>query len=181
MTKGKIIATILIGICLGIGLYTINVARAKYRRSTNPQQLTLPYGMEVTSCAKGIRVLKAEVVKAGTPSATVEVQIENLSDFGIVAVAMDASKNGESYTVTLRSSFKETKPTVVIKPHETGSLNMQLFFGDVPLRIGSVFYENGTEEGCASSLKTLREVRESENSKGALHETNPPNSNPSHR
>jgi len=162
MTKKGIVSTILAGMCLAVIVYTISIARVRYRASATSQQQILPYGNEVTSCAKGIRVVKAEVVNAGTRSATVEVQIENLSELGIVAVALDAHKNGESYTVTLRSSFKGAKPEVVIKPHETDSLSMQLVFGDVPLQIGSVFYEDGTEEGCVSSLKTLHEVKESE-------------------
>jgi len=127
-------------------------------------------------------VVKAEVVNAGTSNATVEVQIENVSDLGITAVSLEATNDRASYTVTLRSSFKEDRPIIVVKPHQTDTLIMGLVFGDVPLQIGGVFYEDGTEEGCTSSLKTLHEVRDTEKSKKeSSNEANPHNPLPSSR
>ena len=181
MTRKRIIAPILLGVCLAIGMYTLNFARAK-RQSPIPPQTTLPvpFTQQITSCAKGVRVVKAEVVNAGTPNATVEVQIENVSDLGIIAISVEATNGIETYTVAHHPSFKEDKPTVVIKPHEIDNLNMSLHLGDVPLQIGGVFYEDGTEEGCASSLKTLHEVKEAEKSKKeSSHETNPHSPDPS--
>ena len=181
MTRKRIIAPILLGVCLAIGMYTLNFARAK-RQSPIPPQTTqpVPFTQQITSCAKGVRVVKAEVIDVGTPNETIEVQIENVSNLGIIAVSLEATKGSESYTTTLRTSFKEDKPMVVIKPHQTGKLNMSRLFGDVPLQIGGVFYEDGTEEGCASSLKTLHEVRDTEKSKKeSSSEANPHKSSPS--
>jgi hypothetical protein len=175
MTRKKIIAPILLGVCLAIGMYTLIIARAK-RQSPKPPLTTqtVPFTPEITSCAKGVRVVKAEVTDAGTPDATVKVQIENVSDLGITAVSLEATNGRASYTVTLRSSFKEDKPIIVIKPHQTDNLIMGLVFGDVPLQIGGVFYEDGTEEGCTSSLKTLHELIEAAKSKKeSSNETNP--------
>ena len=59
-----------------------------------------------------------------------------------------------SYTTTLRSSFKEDKPEVVLKPYDIGNLSMSMPFGNVPLKIGGVMYDDGSEDGCVSSLKT---------------------------
>ena len=167
MNRKIVISSLMLGACLAVGVYTLNVARAKYRRPIpiTPQRLALPYGQEVTSCVEDIRVVKAEVINAQTPSETIEVQIENVSQLGILAVSLEATNGSESYTTTLRGSFKEDKPIVVIKSHGTGKLSMSLPFGDVPLRIGGVFYEDGTEQGCDSSLKTLHEIKENEKSK----------------
>ena len=174
MTRKRIIAPILLCVCLAIGMYTLN-SRAM-RQSPIPPQTTqaIPFTREVTSCAKGVRVVNAEVTNAGTPNATVEVQIENVSSLGIIAVSLDATNGCESYTTTLRSSFKEDRPIIVVKPHQTDTLIMGLVFGDVPLQIGGVFYEDGTEEGCTSSLKTLHELIEAAKSKKeSSNEANP--------
>src|SRR5882724_3135208 len=161
MTPKRVVAPILLGAFLAVGVYALNFGRARYQRPGSPQTTqTVPFTQPITSCSKGVRVVKAEVTDAGTPDATVKVQIENLSDLGITAVSLEATNGRASYTVTLRSSFKEDRPIIVIKPHQTDTLIMGLVFGDVPLQIGGVFYENGTEEGCASSLKTLHELME---------------------
>jgi len=106
--------------------------------------------------------------------ASVYVEVANISTLGIVAVSLETTKDGASYTTTLRGSFKGDKPEIVIKPNQTAIMNMSLVFGDVPLRIGGVFYEDGSEDGCATSLKTLHDVKESEVKKESSNETNHP-------
>jgi len=166
MTPKRVVAPILLGAFLAVGVYALNFGRARYQRPGSPQSTqTVPFTQPITSCAKGVRVVKAEVTHAGTPDARVDVQIENLSDLGITAVSLEATGDRASYTVTHQSSFKEDRPIIVIKPHETDNLIMGLVFGEVPLQIGAVFYGDGTEEGCASSLKALHEVIETAKSK----------------
>lgn len=165
MNRKLTIVSILIGVCLAVGVYTLNFARAKQNPAAYQSKQTVPYTQQVTSCSKDILVVKAEVVDSGTPNPTIEVQVKNLSNLGIVAISLEATNGSESYTTTLRGSFKIDEPQVVIKPHERGNLSMSSPFGYVPLQIGGVFYEDGTEDGCASSLKTLHEIKESEKQK----------------
>lgn len=175
MTRKIIAAPLLLGACLAVGLYTLNFARARYQRAVSPQtRQTVPFTKEITSCVKGVRVVKAEIVYAGTPDARVEVEIENVSNLGIVAVSLEATKCPESYMTTFGPSYREDKLIVVMKPHETQILNIPQNFADVPLQLGAAIYEDETEEGCASSLKTLHELKEAEKSKKeSSHETSP--------
>ena len=173
MNRKTLILPVLVGVCLAVGVYTLKSTRARQNTATDQSKQPVLYTQGVTSCAKDIRVIKAEVIDVGTPSSRIEVQVENLSDRGIIAISLEATNGISSYTTTKRSSFKKGMPVVVIKPHETETLTMTSPFGDVPLQIGGVLYQDGTEEGCTSSLKTLHEVKESEEKKEPLNEKNP--------
>ena len=165
MTRKRIVASLLLGACLAVGVYTLNFARASSQTPVSSQtKQTVPFTQEITSCVKGVRVVKADVRYPETPDAAVEVEIENVSNLGIVAVSMESIKCPESYTTTLRSSFTSKEPIVVIAPHKTATLttSRSSVFPDVPLRLGSVIYADGTEEGCEDSLKTLHQVKEHE-------------------
>ena len=172
MIGKKYIASALLGICLGVGLYTLNLARGK-KSPTPPIEQIANYPLPVTSCVRQIKVTKAEITDAGKPTEAINVQVENLSDLGIIAISLEATNGSESYTTTLRSSFKKDIPSVVIKPHDIGTLNMTSPFGNVPLQIGGVLYDDGSEDGCISSLKTLHEVKDSEKKKEPPNEASP--------
>lgn len=152
--KGHILA-ILVGVCLGVGLFVITVAQAWPLKNSSRQQGAIT--PEVVSCVKTIRVVKRTINDAGTPHASVVVKVENMSDLGIIAVSLESKHGKDTYTV-LASTFEADEPTALIKPHETFSLTMALSstVPNVPLQIGSVIYLDGTEDGCESSLKTMR-------------------------
>jgi hypothetical protein len=180
MNRKLTFISILVGVCLAVGVYTLNFARGKKPSIPQTKQIA-NYPSEVTSCAKQIKVIKAEIIDGGTSDEVINVQVENLSDLGIIAVSLEATRGRSSYITTLRSSFKEDKPQVVIKPHDIGNLTMTSPFGVVPLQIGGVMYDDGTEDGCVSSLKTLHEVKDSEKKKEPLNETNTPSPNSRNR
>jgi hypothetical protein len=141
-------------------------AKRSSQSSIQGQQISTP--PEVTSCAKGIRVVKVEILRPGSPDASVAAEIENLSDAGVVAVAMEATTPREAYMVSRTSSLTEGKPAVVLENHRTMILEMPLtnIFPDAQLKIGGVFYADGREEGCGSALETMREYRDEEKKKG---------------
>jgi len=159
MSKYKrYILAILVGVGIGVSLYLIPFTKAwPVNQISSQPRATITSAPEVVSCVKTIRVIETTIKDVGTPHATVTVEVENTSDLGIIAVSLESTKGKDTYTV-LTSTFEADEPTPVIKPHETHTLSMGLsnVFSEVPLKIGSVVYVDGTEEGCESSLKTMR-------------------------
>ena len=178
MARKRLLIYSLLGICLGIGMYTLNLGRTRNSNISQTKQIAV-YPSQVTSCTKQIKVIKAEIIDAGTTNEVINVQVENLSNLGVIAISLEATNGRESYTTTLRSSFRKDVPTVVIKPHDIGTLDMSSPFGNVPLQIGGVLYDDGSEDGCDTSLKTLHEVKDSEKNKEPLNETSSPHVAPS--
>lgn len=149
---------ILVGVCLGVGLYAISIAKAwPMNQDSTGQTVTHKSPPEVVSCAKNIRVIKRTINDVGTPHARVTVEVENTSDLEIIAVSLESKKGKETFTV-LASTFEADEPMPLIKPHETFTLTMGLsnVSPNVPLQIGSVMYLDGTEDGCEPSLKAMR-------------------------
>ncbi|HSS19010.1 MAG TPA: hypothetical protein VLL54_02955 [Pyrinomonadaceae bacterium] len=95
------------------------------------------------------------------------VHLENLTDLGVIAVSIESEKDDESYATIPQVPFKTANQIALIKPHEILPISIGLgsIFDGEPLRLGSVMYSDGTEEGCSSSLKTLNEVKDRENTK----------------
>jgi hypothetical protein len=160
---------LLIGVILGIIGFSINsVARRYAKTDPSPQRQVATYVPEILSCSKNIRVTNTEIANAGTPDASLMVQVENTTNVGIIAIQIESVNDREAFETTLRTSFdNDQPPTVVIKPHEVGTLIASLnnILAGVPLRIGGVMYEDGTEEGCERGLGTLHQVRDHDKSK----------------
>lgn len=153
------ILALIVGVCIGAGLYVIGVAKA-WPLNHGSRQKVIASAPEVVSCVETIKVTKRTIKNAGTSHATVEVEVENTSDLGITAVSLESKKGKDTFTV-LASSFEADEPTALIKPRETFTLTMGLsnVFPNVPLQIGSVMYLDGTEEGCESSRKLMRDSK----------------------
>ena len=157
----RYLVAILVGVCIGTGLYVITIAKAWPQKQNSPRQkVVVKSAPEIVSCVKSIRVLKRTIKDVGTPHASAAVEVENMSDLGIIAISLESKKGKDTYTVRT-NTFGADEPTVVIKPHETYTLKMELsnIFPNEPLQIGSVMYVDGTEEGCEVSLKAMRESK----------------------
>jgi len=156
---------ILFGILIAAGLYSFNSVRAKIRKQEAKQQAPASVP-KVLSCVKGIQIVRSEIENAGRPDASLAVEVKNITETGIVAIAMESTNGKEAYTVTLRSSF-QGNPRAVIESRETGTLRMEVgnIFPNALLRIGGVIYSDGTEEGCGSSLQTLHELKKEDEKK----------------
>jgi hypothetical protein len=156
---------ILLGMSIGIALFTIGYARTKHAKQDPPQQKELITSVpEIISCVKNIKVINKEIKNAGRPDATIEVEVENTCDLGIIAISLESAKGRETYGV-LSSTFEADEPIAIIKPHDTYILTIAAsnVFPDVPLQIGSIMYIDGTAEGCSTSLKNMRDSK-------AMHE-----------
>lgn len=152
---------IFLGVSIGIALYGITSGWTKHvsqNPSTQKEKATLI--PEVVSCVKNIRVVKAEIQNPQTEDATIVVQVENTSELGIIAISLESGKGGKGYAV-LESTFEADEPIVIIEPHATRILTMEVnnIHPRAPLQIGSVMYVDGTEEGCDSSIKRMHETK----------------------
>lgn len=181
MNRKKIVAPILIGACLAVALFAIKTVRGKYHQEPQEPQGTKLVAPEITSCVKGVRVIKVDVTDYGM----VLLQVENLTDLGVIAVSFESEKDGETHTTIPHTPFKQTEQKeqiILIKPRDTTSVSIgqgSIFTG-VPLNLGSVVYSDGTEEGCSSSLETLHEVKERPNQEPP-NEKDPPKPHPDSR
>jgi hypothetical protein len=156
---------ILFGLLIGLTVFVASSARAKRAQQDITQKKgSIASVPEIASCVSNIRVVKTEITNAESPDAYLTIEVENTSDVGITAIAIETAKGPGKYQV-IRSGFGADKePLIVIKPHGTNTLIMAVtnVYRGVPLLIGSVMYADGTEEGCGSSLKTVHQVKERE-------------------
>lgn len=166
-THRQYVLAVTLGVSIGLALYAISYAQIQHANQDPPRKKEVITSVpEVVSCVKNIKVLNKGFKDAGSPGATIAVEVENTSEVDIIAISMESIKGKESYGV-LTSSFEADEPLAVIKPHSTATLTMEVanVFTHVPLQIGSVMYADGTQEGCASSLKNMRDSK-------AMHEAN---------
>ena len=167
-TRKQNLFFIVLGALIALAAFVISSGRAK-QPAKAPQQNR----GSVTSVPKVVCDLTNIIVKEvsirneGAPEATVVVKVENNSEIGIVAIGMESTNGEESSGVSLRSSFEgDREPTIVIKPHEVGVLEMPLanVFPDAGVEIGSVIYADGTEKGEARQLKIFHDLKNHEKS-----------------
>jgi hypothetical protein len=153
---------ILLGVSIGIAVFSItSVGRRRAQQDPSPQsKQKIASVPEIVSCVRNIRVAKAEITNAESPDAYLAIEVENTSDVGIIAISLESGREGEAYT-ELEESFGADEPIVIIEPHVTHNLGMPVanILPHMPLRIGSVMYANGTEEGCDLSLKLTHQLK----------------------
>jgi hypothetical protein len=154
---------IILGMVVAVAAFIANSGRAKQevaqRREANT---SVP---SVVSNFPNLKVQKVAIRNAGTPNATIVVEVENTAEIGIIAITLESKKEGQAFIVSLRTSFEgDGEPRVVIKPHEVGKLEIAVTntFSDVPLEIGSVMYADGSEAGDPESLETMHKVKDHE-------------------
>jgi len=152
---------ILAGVVLSLTFFFGVSGRSKSAKpEPNQKKEVIEVLPEIISCVPSIRIVKAEIKNAKKENAAVEIEIENMSEIGLVAISLDSTKGGVSYSQT-KSTFDSDSPLVIAEPHKTVTLKMEVsnLFPGVPLRIGSVMFANGEEEGCEASIKEMRETR----------------------
>ncbi|HJR07720.1 MAG TPA: hypothetical protein VJ842_10700 [Pyrinomonadaceae bacterium] len=174
-THKQYVLAVTLGVSIGLALYAISYAQIQHANQDSPQKKEVVTSVpEVVSCVKNIKVLNKGFKDAGSPSATITVEVENTSEVDIIAISMESIKGKESYGV-LTSSFESDEQLAVIKPHSTATLTMEVSnaFPHVPLQIGSVMYADGTQEGCASSLKNMRDSKAMHEAKKAERKGSP--------
>ena len=153
---------ILLGILLGLSVFVLGNMHAKrVGQASNQEKEIITSVPKIVSCAKSIKVLRGEMKNAKNPDATIAVEVENTNDIAVVAISLESVKKaGEVYSV-LKHSFGTAEPTVIMNPHATATLRIEVanINPHAPLRIGSVMFADGSEEGCKSSLESMHESK----------------------
>jgi hypothetical protein len=167
---------IFLGILLGLSVFVLgNMHSKRAGQESNQEKEIITSVPKIVSCAKSIKVLRGELKNAKNPDGTIAVEVENTNDIGVIAISLESVKKaGEVYSV-LRHSFGTDQPIIIINPHATGTLKIEItnINPHAPLRIGSVMFADGSEEGCKSSIESMHEskrehekIKADENKKG---------------
>ncbi|HMG75893.1 MAG TPA: hypothetical protein VK582_20500 [Pyrinomonadaceae bacterium] len=139
---------------ISAGAFSAKRQQPKKQWPKEPSVTSMP---PVFSKVKKLEVIKAWIVNPGTPAAGVRVEIRNNSDQDVMAVDLACGEGG----VTKNGLEDEEHPIVVIKPHDTTTVEMnfgEMTFG-APLVVGGVIYGDGTEDGDEASLKPMHIMR----------------------
>lgn len=160
----KFAGPVVVGICLGFVIwfgYLRPVTGASQEPSKRPLLKKLP---PIKNCVDHIKIINAELKMQGDLQVA-SIEVENEAYIGIVSISLEQAvyRGKQSYVPT---GFSPNKPPMIII--EPGA-RITLVLGNLesrPLRIGGAMFSDGTEEGCESSLKDMRELKESNTKKG---------------
>jgi len=158
MRKYIMTATVAIGICVGFTIWFISFAQPSNASQETPKQTMLSKLPPIKNCVEHVKLVKAELVMQGESQAAA-LELENTAYVGIVSISLDQTANKTTNGVT-RSGFTPDKPPIVIiAPGEKQTITFGNLDGNSPLRIGAAIFSDGTEEGCAGSLRTIHAVK----------------------
>jgi hypothetical protein len=142
----------------------VAVSSSKKQEPLKPAHITsLP---SITSCTSSITVENAYLLHPESEGGELVLQLRNNSDIAVIEVSIESnSKTDHSEFSNITHSFEDDKPTVLIEPHGAGNFTMGIakIRPDGVVKVGSVTFINGKEEGCKRSLKSLHETK-------AMHE-----------
>jgi len=94
------------------------------------------------------------------------LEVENEAYVGVISISVEQLVNREKHS-TVESGFTPDQPPLtVIRPSETKTITLGNLGAKAPIRIGGVIFADGTEEGCGSSLKSMRELKDFHMNKG---------------
>lgn len=166
-TNKKIVMFIACGVCIGLVIWFTLLGRetrASQEKASKRQVLSaMP---EIKSCVEHIEVVKGQLKTRSNGSQVAILELENKAYVGVTAVSVETTVGREKHTVT-RSGFSPDKaPLIIIPPQERATIELSNLSANSPIRIASVMFTDGTEEGCEQSLKTMRLVKERDTKKG---------------
>lgn len=156
-----------LGICLGVSLWFGYFGKATHasQEPKTPKRPFLSKLPPIKSCVEHLKLVKAELVTRGQ-SQVATLELENLAYIGVTAFSVDTIV-GKTNSAVMRSAFSPDKePLIVIPPGEKITISIGNLSENSRIRIASVMFSDGTEEGCGSSLKTMREIKNRDMKKG---------------
>lgn len=165
MTK-KFMGCIAVGVCLGVvGWFALLRPTTGASQEKAPKRPFLAELPKIKNCTQHIKVVKAELVSQGD-SQVAALELENEAYIGVVSISIDHIVDKMKHGV-MESGFTPDKPPmIVIAPGERKTITIGNLGANSPIRIGAVMFSDGTEEGCSSSLKTMRELKDFHTRKG---------------
>jgi hypothetical protein len=160
-TRKQYVLAVLLGMSTGLALYAVSYAQTGHVNQAPPSQKERVTSVpEVTSCVKNIKVINRKLIDDVTFSESLEVEVENTGEIGIIAILIETSNGRETYG-EMPSTFEDDEPAAIIEPQARYTLTMAAnnIKPHGPFQIGSVAYIDGTEEGCEEALKTMRGLK----------------------
>ena len=163
--RKRITGSIMIGICIGLVSWFAVSVRMRASQDKGIKRPILTVLPEIQSCVNHLRVVKAELRTDENGDQTVAIELENNAYVDITAVAIETRKGSEKYEVTESGFSSDNEPLIIIPSHKRRTFQIGNLYVNVPVRIGSVMYADGEEEGCGSSLKTLHYTKDRDTKK----------------
>ena len=164
-TYKKTVIFLALGVCIGLVVwFTLlgSATRASQEKSNRPALSKLP---EIKSCVEHVKLVKAELVNQGNSQVAV-LELENQAYVGVISISVETIVDKDKHSVVWSAFSPDKPPLIIIPPQEKGTIQIGNLAANSPIRIGSVMFSDGTEEGCASSVKTMREMKDHDTKKG---------------
>lgn len=158
----KTLMLIVIGVSIGFAIWLGFLGGARGASQEKPKRPALSKLPPIKSCVEHIKLVKAELINQGD-SQVASLELENQAYVGVISISLETIVDKAKYGV-LESGFSPDKPpAIVIAPGERKTITIGNLGPDSPIRIGAVTFADGTEEGCESSLKRMREMKDHDN------------------
>lgn len=155
----KVMALVAVGVCVGVvawfALLRPATGASQEKTQKRPVLTELP---KIKNCTQHIKVVKAELLMWGDHQVAA-LELENEAYIGVISVSLDHISDKMKYAVVESGFTPDKPPMIVIPPGERKTITIGNLGANSPIRIGGVMFSDGTEEGCESSLKTMRESK----------------------
>jgi hypothetical protein len=162
-THKRIVMFVGIGVCLGLVLWFGFLAKSI--RAYQAGTARLSKAPRIESCVQHVTLVKAELVNRGAHQ-EVELELRNDAYIGIVALAIETTVGKEQHKVIASGFSPDQPPVVILQPQGMKKFSIGNLSQDSPIKIASVTFSDGTEEGCEDGLKTMRQVNELNKKRG---------------
>ena len=158
-THKKTVMFLAIGVCIGLVAWFAlleGASRASQEKSQRPTLSKLP---KIKSCVQHVKLVKAELVDQGDAQVAV-LEVENQAYVGVISISIETTVDQSTYSVVECAFSPDKPPLIIIPPHEKRTIQIGNLAANSPILIGAVMFSDGTEEGCGSSVKTMREIKD---------------------
>lgn len=170
-TQKKLLLFSLLGISLGVSLWFGYLGRAA-RASQQPDRPTRPILSKlppIKSCVEHVKLIKADLVLQGDSQVAV-LGLENEAYIGVTAISVETLGGKQKYTVLESGYSPDKEPLIIIPARGKKTVTIGNLFENCRLRIASVRFSDGTEEGCEMALQTMRKLKDHDTKKGGPKE-----------
>ncbi|HKP38357.1 MAG TPA: hypothetical protein VJT71_15970 [Pyrinomonadaceae bacterium] len=162
----KLVVCVVIGMSIGfivwLALLQPMTSASQEKTAKRPLLTELP---KIKNCTEHIKLIKAQLVYQGELQAAA-LEVENEAYIGVVSISVEQLANRERHSVVPSGFTPDQPPQIVIPPGERMTITLGYLSTKAPIRIGGVMFADGTEEGCDSSLKSMRELKDFHTRKG---------------
>lgn len=166
----KVMGCIAVGVCLGVVGWLAFVRPATgASQEKAPKRPLLTELPKIKNCLEHVKLIKAEFEYQGDLQ-VLALELENQAYLGIISISVEQIVDKRKDTV-IKSAFTPDKPPlIVIEPGGRKTVRIGNLEPKSLIRIAGAMFSDGTEEGCESSLKTMRKSKDHDTKKGGPKE-----------